>query len=155
MKRISLLLALVFCVQATIAGGIKKWVDSEGNVHFGDTPPPTQETEAVEVKDPATGNGSMVDPGYIFRRTERRRHHEKIEKPTRDYGERLRYRNAAVKGEILMGMTEDEVVRSRGRPLDINRSTGSFGVHEQWVYQHPNGSRYYIYLDNGEVTGSN
>ncbi len=68
----------------------------------------------------------------------------------RDYSERLRYRNAVVGGGLLMGMTADEVKRSIGKPLKINRSVGSYGTHEQWVCGNIN-----VYVDNGEVTGWN
>ncbi len=43
-------------------------------------------------------------------------------------------REAILNGEVLLGMDVRQVLASRGRPLDINRSTGSYGVHEQWVY---------------------
>lgn len=156
MKRIALLFAALICAQITHAGGIKKWTDSDGNVHFGDAPPPTQTTKRVQVRDPATGNGSMVKPDLLMsRKTERRKSHIRDQEPERDYGERLRYRNAAVKGEVLMGMTSKEVERSQGKPIEINESIGSYGVREQWVYQRPDGSMYFIYLDNGKVTARN
>lgn len=49
----------------------------------------------------------------------------------------------------LVGMTADEVRKSTwGNPKDINRTTTSYGVDEQWVYY---GNRY-VYLKNGIVT---
>ncbi|WP_186297542.1 DUF4124 domain-containing protein [Sedimenticola selenatireducens] len=156
MKRIALLFAALICAQITHAGGIKKWTDSEGNVHFGDAPPPTQTTKRVQVRDPATGNGSMVKPDLLMsRKTERRKSHISDKEPDRDYGERLRYRNAAVKGEVLMGMTAKELERSQGKPAKINRSQGKWGESEQWVFERPDGTRDLIYLENGEVTARN
>lgn len=38
----------ILIVGSAYSGGIKKWVDSEGNIHFGDTPPAQQQTEAVD-----------------------------------------------------------------------------------------------------------
>lgn len=76
-------------------------------------------------------------------------------------------RSAISSGEVLIGMTTEQVVASRGRPLDINRTTGKWGIHEQWVYvgveanprmqmsrresllDHKYG---YIYFENGVVT---
>ncbi len=76
-------------------------------------------------------------------------------------------RNAISGGEVLIGMTTEQVLASRGRPLDINKSTGKWGIHEQWVYvrveanprmqmsrreallDHKYG---YIYFENGKVT---
>ncbi len=73
----------------------------------------------------------------------------------RNYGERLRYRNAMVKGEVLMGMTGREVKRAIGRPIEINRSSNAYGTSEQWVYEDKRGRAYFIYLDDGVVTARN
>ncbi|GGE82108.1 hypothetical protein [Massilia psychrophila] len=52
------------------------------------------------------------------------------------------------RGGVSIGMTPGQVRASNwGKPDKINRSTGSYGVHEQWVY----GSNSYIYLENGFV----
>jgi hypothetical protein len=57
--------------------------------------------------------------------------------------------------QIQLGMTGDMVKASWGEPDDINRSVGSWGVHEQWVY----GCYYewcnppqYLYFENGILT---
>jgi len=59
-------------------------------------------------------------------------------------------------GQLILGMTPAEVVASIGKPYDINRTTGSWGVHEQWVMCAPNSfrdRRYgYVYFENGKVT---
>jgi hypothetical protein len=53
------------------------------------------------------------------------------------------------RGGVRVGMTAEQVRASNwGKPEKINRSTGSYGVHEQWVY----GSGNYIYLENGAVS---
>jgi hypothetical protein len=44
-------------------------------------------------------------------------------------------------------MTKAMLIESIGNPDDINRTVGSWGVHEQWIY-----SRTYIYLENDIVT---
>ena len=38
-------------------------------------------------------------------------------------------------------------LESWGQPDDINRSVGSWGVHEQWVYGDE-----YLYFENGKLT---
>jgi hypothetical protein len=54
----------------------------------------------------------------------------------------------AIKGQkIMLGMTAKQVELSWGKPEDVNRSVGSWGVHEQWVY-----GRQYVYLENGKVS---
>lgn len=51
------------------------------------------------------------------------------------------------KGYVRIGWDQEKCRLSWGRPEDINRSTGSWGVHEQWCY---NGS--YLYFENGRLT---
>ncbi|HCT94321.1 MAG: hypothetical protein A2X19_08035 [Bacteroidetes bacterium GWE2_39_28] len=48
---------------------------------------------------------------------------------------------------IWIGMTSDMAAASIGSPIKINRTTGSWGIHEQWVYH----SRY-LYFENGKLT---
>lgn len=50
--------------------------------------------------------------------------------------------------QIMIGMTKEMVLDSWGDPKDINRSVGSWGVHEQWVY----GNNQYLYFENGKLT---
>ena len=53
------------------------------------------------------------------------------------------------RGGVRIGMTKEQVKNSNwGRPNSINRSTGSFGTHEQWIY----GGGNYLYFDNGVLT---
>lgn len=47
---------------------------------------------------------------------------------------------------VRIGMTKDEVLASNwGKPKSINKTTGSYGTHEQWVY----GGNNYLYFENG------
>jgi hypothetical protein len=48
-------------------------------------------------------------------------------------------------GETFIGMTEQQVLRSRGKPSDINQTIIPTGSREQWVY----GSGSYLYFRNG------
>lgn len=49
---------------------------------------------------------------------------------------------------VKIGMTEEQARAAWGRPQNINRSTGSYGVHEQWCY----GGHNYLYIENGILT---
>ena len=51
------------------------------------------------------------------------------------------------RGRVRIGMTAEQCRAALGRPRDINRSVGSYGVHEQWVY---NGL--YLYFEDGIMT---
>lgn len=53
-------------------------------------------------------------------------------------------------GSITIGMTEEQARVSWGSPDHINRSVGSWGVHEQWVYGRY--SHNYLYFENGILT---
>ena len=57
--------------------------------------------------------------------------------------------SSRIKKEPAIGMTAEQVeVSTWGKPDDINKTTYSWGVKEQWVY-----SDYrYIYLEDGIVT---
>jgi hypothetical protein len=48
---------------------------------------------------------------------------------------------------IWIGMSKAMLYDSRGYPEDINKTTGSWGVHEQCIYGDT-----YIYLENGYVS---
>lgn len=50
-------------------------------------------------------------------------------------------------GKIWIGMTKSMLLESWGRPNDINRTVGAWGVHEQWVFGDT-----YVYLENDIVT---
>lgn len=46
-----------------------------------------------------------------------------------------------------MGMTKKEAELSWGKPEKVNKSVGSWGVREQWVYGYN-----YLYFKNGNLT---
>lgn len=58
-----------------------------------------------------------------------------------------------IKNQVVkIGMTSDMVWLSWGIPYDINKSTGSWGVSEQWIYGSDILNRTYLYFDNGILT---
>jgi len=52
------------------------------------------------------------------------------------------------KGMYWIGMNKEQLTFSLGWPDDINRSVGSWGTNEQFIYN----ENLYIYLENGKVT---
>jgi len=55
--------------------------------------------------------------------------------------------------EITLGMTEEQAVDLLGLPQDKNRSVGSWGVHEQWVFKKKKHNHdTYLYFENGILT---
>ena len=53
-----------------------------------------------------------------------------------------------MKKRVRRGMTAEQCRAAWGRPQDINRTSGSYGVHEQWVY----GGHNYLYFEDGILT---
>jgi hypothetical protein len=67
--------------------------------------------------------------------------------------EQLQIRAAVASGKVSVGMTEQQVRSSWGEPTKTNVTTGSYGRHEQWIYDRGNFVSQYVYLQNGVVTG--
>lgn len=59
---------------------------------------------------------------------------------------------AIAEQQIFIGMTADEARQSWGAPNKINTSIGSYGRHEQWVYDRGRSRAQYVYVENGVVT---
>lgn len=53
-----------------------------------------------------------------------------------------------LKRQVRIGMTRAMCREAWGSPEDINRTSGSWGVHEQWVY----GLSSYLYFENGVLS---
>ena len=58
----------------------------------------------------------------------------------------------ALDRRIMLGMPAKLVRVVKGEPLRINRSVGSWGVHEQWVYPEWRWNGLYCYFENGLLT---
>lgn len=54
-----------------------------------------------------------------------------------------------LQGKIRLGMTKEQVIASWGKPERVNRSVGTWGIHEQWVY---GTFGPYLYFENGILT---
>lgn len=53
-----------------------------------------------------------------------------------------------IDGRVKIGFTKKMCEEAWGEPNEINKSIGSWGVHEQWVY----GLGSYLYFENGKLT---
>ncbi len=62
------------------------------------------------------------------------------------YGEDIA--NIILQQKVRIGMTSAMCIESWGRPSDINKTIGAWGVHEQWVY----GLSSYLYFEDGVLT---
>lgn len=50
-----------------------------------------------------------------------------------------------IKGKVKIGFTKQMCIEAWGKPEEINKTTGSYGTDEQWVYSNNN----YLYFRNG------
>jgi hypothetical protein len=66
---------------------------------------------------------------------------------SKKYGNKIAIR--IVNKEIWIGMTDEMLLDSWGKPNEINRTVNEYGTSEQWVY----GDRNYVYIDDGIVSG--
>ena len=64
-----------------------------------------------------------------------------------EYGLKLAYKLNS--GSYWRGMTKKMAIDGVGKPDEINKTTGSWGIHEQWVYRKKN---IYLYFENGKLT---
>ena len=60
--------------------------------------------------------------------------------------------DAMIDGKVMRGMSESQVQNAWGHPTKINRSVGSYGTHEQWVYDRGQNGSQYVYFENGVVS---
>lgn len=59
----------------------------------------------------------------------------------------LDHQEAIKKRQVILGMTPCMASASLGYPERVNRSVGSYGVHEQWVYD-----GLYVYFEDNVLT---
>jgi hypothetical protein len=59
--------------------------------------------------------------------------------------------NRIINHETWIGMTTFEAIASLGLPKDVNKTEGTFGIHEQWVYGEIPYTKY-LYFENGKLT---
>lgn len=79
--------------------------------------------------------------------------HETKLKENKEYRDLILKKFGSTKGKLILenkvriGFTAEMCRYSWGNPIEINKTTGSYGVHEQWVFD---GS--YLYFENGILT---
>jgi|GEM_PF-3751381 len=60
--------------------------------------------------------------------------------------------NSIKNQQVFIGMTKDMAILSWGKPDEINKDIGSWGVHEQWVYNVGDYRNNYLYFKNGRLS---
>ena len=113
------------CLGTNQAWAINKCTDKDGRLSYQETPcdPAAKHSEALKIQESP---------------------------PTTPF--EAKASAAIARGRIMVGMTASQVRRSWGSPSKVNRSVGSYGTHEQWVYDRGIAKSQYVYLENGVVS---
>ncbi len=113
---------LVFSVHA---GKVQRWVDENGQVHFGDAPPPAAVAADYQVKERSKGDAADL---------------ERLE---REFG-----KDPFQVKDVVPGMQSHQVVTIMGRP---DRTDYKSGGLEVWEYDKSDGVTTWVSLRSGYV----
>lgn len=104
--------------------------------------------EQIELENNSFNEKEIAESERIKRYEKQREidQEEKKNKLIKKYGESIGRK--IFQEEIWIGMSSEMVIDSQGRPKDINKTVGSWGVHEQWVYD----NNTYLYFENDRLT---
>ena len=64
MEKRVLIIVLLTLAFAANAGKVQRWVDEDGQVHFGDAPPATAETTEITIRERSKGDASDLERLY-------------------------------------------------------------------------------------------
>lgn len=145
---------------AAHAAGIYRWIDDQGNVHFGDAPPRPHQAKQMAVP-PVSGpvpaargssplnQGAGLRPGELerLRRVKQRDRKEAAERAAAVAKRSNKYQkeraqaeldkkltSVAREGKVLPGMNADQVREAWGNPQSIHSTDDSGGHWEHWWY---------------------
>lgn len=136
MKYVPIAVALLVAI-CTPAWAINKCKGPGGKVIYQDAP--CEGAEKVNLSGAGQSDPQSTGTNYWQTQAARLARQEKVEA-------------AIAARQIVIGMTGDEARRSWGNPTKINSSVGSYGKHDQWVYDRGSHRSQYIYVQNGLVT---
>jgi len=142
MKTFAISILFVAAATCNEASALNKCIDSSGKVTIQDTPCAASQTgQKISLPPSATISPPPGQSPYA-KDIQRFKREEALEKLRiqRD----AEVESAIHQKRVLVGMTEDELIRAKGRPTHINASSGGF---DQWVY----GGGLYVYLERGVV----
>lgn len=156
MRRMAfVVLALVSA--GVLSGGINRWVDEHGGVHYGDAPPSGVVSESVKLR-PAYET-ARSNPRADDRKSDIDELLQEIEQRAEQYrkeaeeASRRRQENHNKVQRLEVGMQANEVIGIVGRyPDKIHTTSNAGGTREQWVFRYPDNWTVYVYVHGGVVT---
>ena len=132
-------LVVVIVVGASHAQVVNKCTGLNGKVTYQDQPCGSDQAKSsVNLSGSGTGDSASEGSQYWQREAARQKRADRVQE-------------AIANQRVFIGMTADEVRASWGAPSKINASVGSWGTHEQWVYDRSNFRSQYVYVENGVV----
>lgn len=90
-----------------------------------------------------------TEAGRILRTPENKRTQPRTDAILSEAGFSSQEKLAISNREVVLGMDECALAAALGKPESVNRSVGSYGRHDQWVYRR--GGYAYVYTEDGKV----
>lgn len=143
---ISLLAA--FC---SPAWAINKCTSADGKVVYQEMACAEGGTK-VNTSGAGLGDAASEGSNYYKREAAKLTAEENVQTAARDRASKISI--AILDRQIVTGMTVAEARQSWGEPTKVNNSIGSYGKHEQWVYERGRNRTQYVYVENGLVTST-
>lgn len=138
------------------AGEVKKWVDKEGVVHFGDTPPVATDYELTSIRPLTGGKGLSTKQVKLAKELERRVQKEQKSKFRAEKVTAKRYRAqqkieaAYRKRKLVKGLSEQQIKRLLGEPDSVDQKESKKGLRQIWHYESVRaGEPQVVTLENG------
>lgn len=133
------------------AWAINKCTSADGKVVYQEIACADGGTK-VNISGAGQGDAASEGSNYYQKESARLTSDENTQMAARDRASRISI--AILNHQIMIGMTADEARRSWGAPTKVNNSIGSYGKHEQWVYERGRNRTQYVYVENGLVTST-
>ena len=121
---------------------LASWNDNKGYIHEAFI---EETTEILAMKDFRKNQVISEEQDVKIRAREKR-----LKALTEKYDESVAIR--IMLGFYWNGMTTEMARESLGSPDEINKSSGTWGLHEQWVYSEGRSKTIYLYFENGVLT---
>lgn len=141
---------------AVIGGTVKKWVDREGVVHFGDSAPVDITVEPASIKPLTGGKGLSSRQMKLFQEFKKRDKASQEAKfkaenrAAKQYKAEQKIESAYRSGRLVKGMGEERVRRLLGQPDRIDLKETKSGILQKWHYEDVKPGRpETVYLENG------
>jgi len=155
LKRTGCLFLLLLPLVA-MGGEVKKWMDKEGVVHFGDIAPTAIDYSSAPVRPLTGGKGLSTKQLKQAKELDRREQNVQKAKFNAEKNTAKRYREqqsieaAYRKGKLVKGLSEKQLKSLLGEPNRIEKKETKSGLRQKWSYDEAReGVPQTVILENG------